>query len=384
MINPKQLKTYPTRRLKPEDGISITAALWEEEHNFHHTSLKFHRLMSHGSGILQGLEVVASDPPDRSIYIMPGAAADPAGNIIIVDEPIIYDIGNKSDGLMHLLISYGEAVARQGDSPNQAENARFVQAALTVEAHTVLPDTPYIEVARLIREDRKSPIYNAKDAHHPRPNQIDLRYRSEIGGAAHQVMSAGSVLLAKSGNIDPGKGLQALMNSFNRHDGYYSGRRLVFNLGLSFQEIETLILLYCAVDSSTKFSKEDMDALYHFTRAGGTALFENVDGPGSDMPSDLEKLLDSLAIKIKEPEAGNPILETPYLFSEPPTGFDNAAASIFRIGSGIIYTNAFYAGLWQAQSKQGPPSRELIRSAQEWGANLIMFAAQRHNDVTGE
>jgi hypothetical protein len=384
MIKPEQLKQFPKRRLKPEDGISITANLWEEEHNFHRASLKFHRLLSHGPGILKGLEVVASDPPDRSVYIMPGAATDHAGNIIVVDEPIIFDIGNKSDGLMYLLISYGEAAIRQGVDTTEAENARFIQADLTVEAQPDQPDTPYIEVARLIRKDRKSPIYNAKDGHYPQPNEIDLRYRSEIGGSPCQVFTAGSVLLAKSGKADPQKGLHALMKSFNRDDGFCGGYRLAVDQGLSFQEIQPLTLLYCAIDSSTTFKKEDMDAIYHFSQSGGTILFENVAGPGNEMPPDLGKLFDSLAIKVAEPGTGHPVLETPYLFSTPPSGFDATADHVFKVGDGIIYSDAFYAGLWQAQSKQGPPSRDLIRSALEWGVNITMFAIRRRRNTTGE
>ena len=70
------LNSYPLKRIKPSDGLAITAEVWEEAHEYHRHNHRYHTMLGHGPGILSGLEVIASDPPDTSIYISPGVAID--------------------------------------------------------------------------------------------------------------------------------------------------------------------------------------------------------------------------------------------------------------------------------------------------------------------
>ena len=57
------LQKYPTRRIKPVNGMAVTAEVWEEAHEYHRQSQGLQTVFSRGAGILAGLEVIAGDPP---------------------------------------------------------------------------------------------------------------------------------------------------------------------------------------------------------------------------------------------------------------------------------------------------------------------------------
>ena len=87
------LKDFQNARIKPIDGMAVTADVWEKSHDYHRAQQSMHNLFGHGAGIASGLEVLASDPPDNSIYILPGVAFDRAGQMIVLQEPVAYDLG---------------------------------------------------------------------------------------------------------------------------------------------------------------------------------------------------------------------------------------------------------------------------------------------------
>ncbi len=107
--NTDLIKEYPNKRIQANDGMAVTSEVWEDAHNYHRQAQRFHNRFSHGTGIVQGLQVIASDPPDTAVYIMPGVAVDSAGHMIVVAEPTAYDIGRQVDGLLHLVLTYGES-----------------------------------------------------------------------------------------------------------------------------------------------------------------------------------------------------------------------------------------------------------------------------------
>ena len=82
------LKIFPDKWIKPVDGLAVTAEVWEEAHDHHRQGQRFHAILHHGSGVITGLEVMASDPPDTSVYILPGVAVDPAGQTIVLPQPV--------------------------------------------------------------------------------------------------------------------------------------------------------------------------------------------------------------------------------------------------------------------------------------------------------
>ncbi|MEE8392266.1 MAG: hypothetical protein V3S14_15930, partial [Anaerolineae bacterium] len=67
MDKDERIKVFPAKRIKPVDGMAVTAQVWEEAHNYHQQQQRFHTMFYHGAGIVTGLEVIASDPADTSV-----------------------------------------------------------------------------------------------------------------------------------------------------------------------------------------------------------------------------------------------------------------------------------------------------------------------------
>ena len=141
------LQTFPAKRIKAIDGLAVTADIWEEAHAYHRQTQRFETLLYQGWGIVTGLEVIASDPPDTSVYILPGVAVDQAGQSIVLPQPVAYDVGEEMEGLLYLILSYGESPPR-ADEVGREDVPRYVHAEFSLAASTILPTTPYVELAR--------------------------------------------------------------------------------------------------------------------------------------------------------------------------------------------------------------------------------------------
>jgi len=155
------LKKIPTKRIKPFDGMAITAHIWDEAHEYHRLQQRFHTLFNHGAGIVTGLEVIASDPPDTEVYVLPGIAVDPLGQIIVLPQPVSYDIGREMEGLLYILLSYGESRPRADEDHPQADDPKYIHAEFSLFARTVLPAGPWVELGRVNRQSRDAPFHNA-------------------------------------------------------------------------------------------------------------------------------------------------------------------------------------------------------------------------------
>jgi len=146
------INLFPRMQVKPFDGMSVTAEVWAQAHDEHRQALNAHNLVSHGSGILTGLEVTANDPADQYVFISPGAAVDPAGNIIVVPEAVTYDFGESSEGMLYLVLGKGER-----EVGGVGSDTRYLQSEFVIAARPTMPKRPAVELARLrYPEDRRS------------------------------------------------------------------------------------------------------------------------------------------------------------------------------------------------------------------------------------
>ena len=376
MITPEQLQSFPTKRIKPVEGMAVTADVWEESHEYHRQHQRLHALFSHGPGIVTGLEVMASDPPDSAVYILPGIAVDPGGQTIVLTQPLSYDIGRTSEGRLYLLLAYNESRPRAVDGTLQEGAPLYVHAEFSIEAVAALPDTPYVELARLKRQGRAAPLTDAKDAAHPGLNEIDRRFRREIGAALETPFSLGVVHL---GGFDERHRLGA--DYLARAVSQSHGRRVWVDDGVTLAPgLETYTLVYLVGHAAFQLTPGEMNALYACLQGGGTLFVEGCRrGTQGDPPShaSLVDMLSSLGIKLEKLPPGHSLLTEPSLFAAPPAGFETGGTPAIGVGEGAIYSTGDYGCLWQGERRSGAASREDIRSALEWGGNLIAFAEAR-------
>lgn len=365
------LQQYPTKRIKPADGMAVTADVWEEAHEYHRRTQDFHTLFSHGSGIITGLEVIASDPPDTSVYILPGIAIDTTGQTIVLPQPVSYDIGHEMEGQLHLLLSYSESRPASENGSGAEGAPQYVNAEFSLSARTTLPNTPHVELARVRRSSRDSTFLNAQNPAQPGPNEIDLRYRREVG--APRDVNLAVTYLGNVSDRKHGRGAGYLAQALN-HTGQY---RVFVEDGVPLgPNIVTNTLVYLVGHGKFELNQGQMNGLRNYvTRGRGTLLIESVDAAAEET---FMEFLRATGLQPDPLPPGHRLLAQPHLFAAPPPGFESQEKPKLLVGDGVIFSTYNYGLVWQGECKGRLASREEIRSAVEWGGNIVTYALERH------
>lgn len=369
-------RNYPTKRIKPTDGMEITAEVWEEAHAYHSMVSRYHDLLADGTGILGGLEVVASDPPDTTAYIMAGVAVDSEGNQVVVPTPVTFDVGNNNDGLLYLLLQHRESRPRLDRSGG---NVYFVHSEFNIVATPVLPDGPYIELARINRSTRTAAVRMPLVADYPASDELDLRFRQQIGIVQPPVVRIAMAGVGPVNNEAYVKGLGALARTLRQH-GQPTWVDLFVALDSETLSSYTMVYLL-SQDAGQSLPDEAVKALTEFVKKGGTVIMEAVRpekekdaAPGDEM---FTRLGETLVKKLAAVERGHAVLSGPNLFAAVPDGFEVASKGALMAGDGVIVSKLGYAALWQGDRRGGVASREQLRTAEEFGQNLVAYAVAR-------
>jgi hypothetical protein len=370
MISKDRLQEFPTKRIKPVDGMAVTAEIWEEAHEHHRQNQRFHAVFYHGTGIVTGLDVIASDPPDTSVYILPGVAVDPAGRTTVLPQPVSYDIGDEMEGLLYLLLSYGESRPRTDRRRGQEEGTMYIHTEFSVSARTALPNTPWVELARIERHSRQDPFLDAENPAEPGPNEIDLRFRREIG--APREISVAVCYLGEISDKKHGRGAGYLAHALNHQGRYYV--TVQDNVPLA-PGVEANALIYLVGQGEFELSSGQINGLFnHVTRGRGTLFIESRD---SAAESSFMNILRAMDMQPEALQPGHRLLVHPHFFVTPPPGFETENTPEVLVSDGVILSTCNYGLIWQGEIRDGEPSREQIRSAIEWGGNVVAYARDR-------
>jgi hypothetical protein len=379
MLTREVLSLFPNKRIRAMDGMAVTADVWEEAHDYHRQLNRLHAMLYHGAGIVVGLEVIASEPADNSVYLMPGLAVDSIGQTIVVPEPRAYDLGN-AEGRLYLIVAYTESRPQSNGSRVQEDAPLYVQAQYSLEAVSDLPPTPHVELARVWRRDSTAPITLAKDPNHPRSNEIDLRFRRTIGQQEKPSAMVGVISLRGTEGARHGEGMANVAASI-RLSGI---GQVQVDRGVPLSGDLTLYdLVYLVGRDQVQLTNEEMTTLYNYWQAGGVIFYESCrrNQAVGDPPADntFIGLVNAFGEQLKPIESGHGVFAAPYLFAQPPLGFETQGSPQVRVANGIIMSTADYGCLWRGERRGRPAQRSEIRDAHEWGANLIFWAAKEHS-----
>jgi hypothetical protein len=92
-------------------------------------------------------------------------------------------------------------------------------------------------------------------------------------------------------------------------------------------------------------------------------------------------MLGSLGITLEPVTAGDALLTTPHLFAVPPGAEpDDADTPSLMTGGGVVFSRTGLGAAWRGQRAGAPLTRAEIRTAHEWGENLIRYALARKTD----
>lgn len=378
MVANLSLSNFPTKRIKPNDGLAITSSVWEEAHEYHRQRQRFHDRILHTHGIAMGLEVIASDPPDSSVYIMPGAAVDPDGEMVLVPEAINFDFGSTF-GKLFLMLTYGESRPVQDDEDGPA----YIESQFSIESGTALQENAACIILAEINRERGEAIRNAANPELPALNEIDLRFRDEINLYQKQAETTriGVCYAGERLNTKNGHGAVRLARAL-RH----SGKRVWADDDAPITNgLENYSLVYLVGKKDAKLNREEMNAIYAYIQQGGTVLMENCTsdqlGKTEGINGFYLELAASYGIQIEEPKSGDLLVEEPHLFTILPAGPDSGGSPKILAGDGLIVSGLDLGCLWQGERNGAPVSREEIRSAVEFGENILLYAEKRKSKV---
>ena len=368
------------KRVNPFMGLMIDAQTWLDSHDYHRYAEQAHSLALHGWGIVSGLEVDATDPPDRAVWIRPGVAIDPEGRLIIVAQPFRYQIATPEKGLHYLVLMFREIPSDPMLSiEDGSERPSRLLEAYAIYERDRLPDQPHVELARFSLTDNKQPLKDAADPVNPRPNEIDKRYREQ---AAIRPGLRTTVGVWKPGDIS---------DTLGHHVA--GPTRLLSALGGSLDwrlrrrdQPETddnplsADLLLMPVTAQLTLSDSEKKQLGAFLEGGGVLL---VEACASKAGGDAAKAMASVAQAVKrQPKPvgrDHPLLTARHIFSAPPPG---AATGQLLEGDGLVVSTADYACAWNGGLPDKPLDRAVIRATVEFAENMLSYAQVRRGNAT--
>jgi len=362
MKNTADLEKFPEKHIKPYDGMSVTADVWAQAHDEHRSMVLAHNLNFHGCGIISGLEVVANDPPDQYVFISPGAAVDSAGNVIVLSEPVAYDFGNSAEGLLFLLLGHGER-----EVGGVQKEIKYLQYEFVVAARSNIPKRPSVELARVTLSDPDNPVKNAVDPQHPAMEELDLRYRRLIGPELKRFVNV--ALLYPGGDMPQLTSAWDLLSRKSRKDSPY---QLILDPMASLSEgLSGYDLVYIAAEKAFKNDNNTVKALKDYIKAGKCLIVEAI---SEEAQESCQKMLEKLGQRLAPIKESDEILSKPFLFGAAPEG---ASGNQILLGKQAIYSTAGYGLAWNGNINGTSMARSDIRSAHEWGVNMISFCMLR-------
>lgn len=397
---------FQFKRENPFEGLVIDADLWRDAHRYHRDHQRLHVLAFHGSGIVSGLEVTASDPPDLSVMIHPGMGIDSEGNTIIVSQAQRHALQTKDKRTVYVVVQFREVPGAPYQPPDGGQATRIIEA-YRIQERDKLPDEPHLELARITFDPSDKAVKDAGTPSSPGRNEIDLRHRQEAvpvaagpaisvpapvpapapaprekppasaapASAAREVITAGHAVLGTAAGDLHLDGLKSLAREISLL--YPFEMKVVDNLKLD-KDIKGCDILYLTGNAAFTATPGQVEVLTRFIQGGGSIFGEGCCEGQADTRSKgakefglaFNQLAGQLGCKLEAVQRGHPLLSAAHTFSAIPKG---AEAGILLEGGRMIYSANDYGCAWQGGYPDNPLPREAIRDCVEIAANIIVY-----------
>jgi hypothetical protein len=265
--------------------------------------------------------------------------------------------------------------ARSANGHVQEGAPLYINAEFGLEAVSQLPDGPVVELARMWRSKRGAVVRDAAQPAAPAADEIDLRFRHVIGGRPAEAFHLAVVHVGGTGGRH-GAGAAFLARAL-RSTGQPAWAD--DNVPLA-GDLSRYALVYLVGHNGFQLTTDEMTSLYNYVQAGGTLFAESCRreaAAASAADTALNELFSSIGVKLDNVSTGHSLLVEPNLFAAPPAGFETDGLPIVRAGEGVVWSGADYGCLWQGERRSGAAGRDAIRTAHEWGGNILALAVAR-------
>jgi hypothetical protein len=435
---PPPLESF--KRLQVTDGLAIDTQRWRIAHNYHRKRQNYHYNSLHLPGIVDGLGVSLIKDNDnidrkykdgRGLVIQPGIAIDGQGNFIIVDQPNYYRIRSHvaRETTIYLLISYQDPDDLEIGEQNYSD---IVTEAFRIDEKYNPPSNNEIELCRIKLQPGEITLKPSQDVFNPQANELDLTWRVQARLRPQQLVKMG---VAQT-NYTSRNNLNSLLDSVATIYPHWAGKLPVQPclivppsrevVDYYVQQILPLDLIYL---TQTEFDHLYLEpnariVLENYVNSGGVLLIESAtavtnlgelarvkqeleqviadlkqNNALTELQEELEQEKQNVIQELKgrimtisekvslfahslgtdlqplEELPQHPLWTEPFLFHQLPTLQGEETISIWT-GGGIILVIGELSLAWGTNLELALP-RELIRSAQQFGINLLHFAHSR-------
>lgn len=199
--SPPTPPVQPLQRLRVTDGLLINAERWRLAYDYHRQRQSLYYQSLHQSGIVCGLGIHPIAPPEkiaqayqdqRWLRVQPGMAIDDQGNCIVVPEPIDFRLASRVEQptSVYLVLQYVDPEQLQ-----QAEDNPVLTEVFRIDEKTHPPGPGEVEICRLVL-DADAQLQLPVDPFFPQINQVDLRYRLQPRSRPQAVLQVAHVSLS--------------------------------------------------------------------------------------------------------------------------------------------------------------------------------------------
>jgi hypothetical protein len=421
-----RLETF--ERLHISDGMAIDADRWQQAHRYHRQRQNFHYQALQQPGIVKGLgvTVVADQPDGRVLQIQPGIAIDVEGNPIIVKQPEEFRIMSEApEGqslMVHIAVNYVDPddLRHPPTQHTVVENFRIVEK-LHLDPHDV-------ELCRIALLPSATQIQVPLNVFSPGPNQLDFRGRRSPRPYFQGQVQVGQIIRDRPADIAIGQGLTDLLRSLDglypalngspsiktfpakglgQHDALdchliyvsyeilktlpnpalqqlqtYLAQGGVLLVGADFAEVNLLDWLDLGqeLQSGLTEARRDVDLLAQMGQQLQTEIAANqqaIQHQLAELEQPLQAIAPQLGLDLSgsgELDHDHPLRWQPFTFSQWPKRQGHTI--YLKNWGGLVWMVGDLSRSWGRNAQPDLP-RDALRSAQEWGINLLSFAVQR-------
>jgi hypothetical protein len=326
--------------------------------------------------VIYGLEVIVAKNNPQTIVVAPGVAIDAEGRTLMLSAPVPLKL--EDEGETMVVIYFDEVPDKTSPKEGEGDKYSRIIERVQVLATKTAPKGAYLELARIDRLKPDSPITDAENPFDPKEDEIDLLHRS----LSFPHCYADGVLadlcfmpVAESGNWKPNRaGLWNLIREANGC-GFHLDFAGVHNMRAPVTQASPFMLYVAGETEFQALSAAQMDGLRRYLEGGGT-LFAEASRGGKGFATAFRELAPKLGAKLEKADRTNTLLSTHHIFPDFPSGGSHDGQVEVDLDCGVVFSTYDYGAAWQGAvaDKNG---RDVVRSAQEFGLNIVTWAAKR-------
>jgi hypothetical protein len=385
----------PFDRFQASDGLLINAERWRRAHEYHRQRQGIHYQSLNQPGIVCGLGVRAIPAPEsatadfrdgRWVEIASGIAIDLIGNPIIIPEPVTFriavEVPTEESLMVYLVLRYVDPEELRRDPRSDT-----AQETYRVDEKSNLPEPIEVEVCRVLLQPSANSqppttiqLTNSADVFFPGYNDIDLRYRLQAQSRPQAIVRIAQV---NHGDPDCARNffnltpmMHALGVLYPSLQGSDEVGQVTLEPGDEVVEIGAYDLLYCSGRQALNLNSREVDALKIYLDAGGV-LFVDAPADATALVESVMSLAESLQIPfdyLERQRRDHPLRTSPFLFAALPVL--NQQPLRLLCGGGLVMVIGDLGSGWGLDEAMSL-TRFAIRTAQEFGVNLLNYAWRR-------